>query len=61
MSYLEWEGGFAGLEKIDGIGSILGIVDGQMHEARAAIDRNRLRASPSAVCSFGRCFTSIWT
>lgn len=40
MGYFEWKSGFGGLEKIDGIGRILGVVDGQMHEARAAIDRD---------------------
>lgn len=40
MGHSKWKGGFDGSEEVDCFSRIFSVIDGQMHEARAAIDHN---------------------
>lgn len=40
MGHPKWKSGLGGSEEVDRVSCIFSVVDGQMHEARAAIDCN---------------------
>ena len=63
MGDTERKGSFGLAYEVEGVGSILGVVDGKQDEAGPAIDghiKKRLRVCPSAARSFGRCLTPTW-